>query len=629
MRHVFRRLALFAAVATLLGMPGRAEAQVPDALYADAKSVIEDLLTAEVARTVAPNLACLGGHRRRREETKAPADVTFKKGAFSSADPPEDEAWDLELLRFYPRSLQRVFRRQFGSLRTTLLEESADLAAFVVYDALVRGTSSPTADMRAEKLAGGAETEAQQTDAGAIIYKPFGPERQKACFEQVQDELASDSVRRGLVHPLDEACAASASVVEKAYACRVALSLRAVLQGKAAQAEEQLVQAAALVIAEVAAKGVTAKLDVAKVEATIVAIRDFIYKDGKEKVSVDELLEALAPAFDTSAALLKPALLDVERLRTQWKVATSGFTQKLDVATFLDAFGAAGGYVGALCDGVETPTCDQVRRQSTLLTTGQRLWPIVRLASRGDAQEVAHLAIQSLFSGVADEEKCPAGTSGEVARCKRVALYRRFAGAVVIYALDAADEKSPSAATRAAFRSAAVDVVHEISQGGGFDRRYVECVFLPDLAVRFSWNAAYVNDSTGSFRTVASLNWLNFRLWARRRELSYFAGQISLVDGLAPLSELAARRTPDIEYEGTSKLVANLVAPRFDLLFGVPALSRHLVVAAGISYRPVVPIEVGTTPTGQRLYRYELLWDTPEGSWPRFVEFGFALKYLL
>src|SRR5690606_13324756 len=145
------------------------------------------------------------------------------------------------------------------------------------------------------------------------------------------------------------------------------------------------------------------------------------------------------------------------------------------------------------------------------------------------------------------------------------------------------------------------------------DRRYVESVFLPDLAVRFSWNAAYVNDSTGSFRTVASLNWLNFRLWARRRELSYFAGQISLVDGLAPLSELAARRTPDIEYEGTSKLVANLVAPRFDLLFGVPALSRHLVVAAGISYRPVVPIEVGTTPTGQRLYRYELLWDTPEG----------------
>ena len=67
----------------------------------------------------------------------------------------------------------------------------------------------------------------------------------------------------------------------------------------------------------------------------------------------------------------------------------------------------------------------------------------------------------------------------------------------------------------------------------------------------------------------------------------------------------------------------------FALLFGVPALSRHLVLAAGISLRPVVPLDVGKGETG-RLFRYHILGiDGTGGDEARFIEFGFALKYLL
>lgn len=95
--------------------------------------------------------------------------------------------------------------------------------------------------------------------------------------------------------------------------------------------------------------------------------------------------------------------------------------------------------------------------------------------------------------------------------------------------------------------------------------------------------------------------------------------------------QLATRQAPSVEYDDTSMLAWNVIAPRFDVLLGVPALSRHLVFAAGVSYRPVAPLLVNQT-DGKQLYRYDFPWgDSASGTnmWPRFIEFGFAFKYLL
>ena len=80
----------------------------------------------------------------------------------------------------------------------------------------------------------------------------------------------------------------------------------------------------------------------------------------------------------------------------------------------------------------------------------------------------------------------------------------------------------------------------------------------------------------GSSRVVASANMFNFRARMLYRPFSYSAFQLSLVDPLAPLNELALRRSTNTQYDSTSKPATNLIAPKVEALFGVPALSKHI-----------------------------------------------------
>src|SRR4051812_35338050 len=123
-----RHLCTFVSLLLGIGFCRHAQAQVPEALYYDVREVITDLLTAEVAHSVVPQLACRGG----RVEGPVPAGTVPQPQLVKIGT----KYYQLLALYHYRTSLQEVYSRQFGSLRSSLLSESADLAGFLFYQEL-------------------------------------------------------------------------------------------------------------------------------------------------------------------------------------------------------------------------------------------------------------------------------------------------------------------------------------------------------------------------------------------------------------------------------------------------------------------------------------------------------------
>jgi hypothetical protein len=103
------------------------------------------------------------------------------------------------------------------------------------------------------------------------------------------------------------------------------------------------------------------------------------------------------------------------------------------------------------------------------------------------------------------------------------------------------------------------------------------------------------------------------------------------VDWLAPFSELAQRKTDNVDYANTAALALNLLTPRVDVQAGIPALSTHLLLGGGLSYRLVVPyLQQAATTTTPANYKYdECLNSTHVANWATCIEFGVFAKYAL
>jgi hypothetical protein len=128
----------------------------------------------------------------------------------------------------------------------------------------------------------------------------------------------------------------------------------------------------------------------------------------------------------------------------------------------------------------------------------------------------------------------------------------------------------------------------------------------------------------------------NIRVPLFRRDYFYSALKVSFIDALAPLAELATRKTTNVNYANGSLLALDLVTPRVDLEAGVPALTKHLLIGGGVSYRLVLPVSVPSlgmpaTPTSPAIlgYKYEAFWQDSGRHWPDAFEFGLFAKYSL
>ena len=140
-------LGLLALIATLLIRPNAALAQPrAEDVYADVKEIIEDLMVKEVSESVIVQVACYS-----------------PKG----------------LVRYYPRTLQMIWERNFGVVRDVMLDEAIELLGNYTYVSLLEGRPVKLSDFLPASTDGCDDIEALRAE----LKELGGPER---FFAQLQ-----------------------------------------------------------------------------------------------------------------------------------------------------------------------------------------------------------------------------------------------------------------------------------------------------------------------------------------------------------------------------------------------------------------------------------------------------------
>jgi hypothetical protein len=701
-----------------------AAADISDAVYSDAKDVIEELLTTEVAHQVAPGIACLSGQRTDKTNDESAITYEYEKITDQGAQKISKNV-KLEATTHFPKTLQQIYNRRYGSLKTTIRDESAGLAGYLVYEALhaivitAPNAAAPSAAKKIDatvqtmiaKAAGDCPTDGAATSCGApppssgaaspaLTFESVTPEQFSACKATVSVKFESGYFGQVTSYPLEDACRA---VKEDSFECNVGYAVRHALLGLPAAAQESMIKASAVLVKQVAAKLYQSAPDAGQLDAIVrqvlFLLRQQLTGDRWDPARFEEAVVAVAravEAFDLTklstelrgtlmerfrygtlgalttaelgtlatelqagwssfdqeraAASLKrlsqvvELLRKLEQVHAVWRSVIDVDDGKIDVGAFVRAVLAPKGALAAVCgDDLEADACRIVARLGKGATESDQISKLLKqvqsyiaFASRGQYVEAAQATVRYVFQLDGGESDASSG------------VYQRFAESVVAYVLDASDGEAPSQATRVAFRTAAVEMIVYLGEGGGIRRRNWTLdrplgvrlpkglpFILPVLSLRASWSPSYVNVDDASARYLASANTLNLRFPVKRSEASYVGVELSLVDLLAPLNELALRKTEQTRYDHHDRLFLNFITPRIDVIAGSPMLSEHLVVAAGISLRMTAPVGNGeaTLRNGEPSYDYTFFWDAKDSDrkplWPRFLEFGFALKYVI
>jgi len=232
-----------------------------------------------------------------------------------------------------------------------------------------------------------------------------------------------------------------------------------------------------------------------------------------------------------------------------------------------------------------TSTCAAVSSLAGLLKSrGTEMSAMIDAAARRDHRALA----VTLLETVLPEDE---GTS--VTCNVDRPPYRRLVLSFVTYVLDDARDDGRTV-SRDAFRAAAVDLVRCVSDSGlhrspkNAGSFFLHLLFR-SASFRASWNAAYDQGNGSSFRVVPSLVGFNVHVPFTARQSSWYAGlEWSCIDWLAPLSEVAIRRG-DAGYSHNELLIAEAIRPRMDLFLGLPMLTEHLALSAGVSFRFAAP----------------------------------------
>ena len=679
-------------VASLLGLStaaasssARAQSATEDAVYQDVKTVIEDLLTREVSQTVATHIACLGGRRKTSGTTSNDVDISTR---LSDDHGPKtgDQFVSLEALTFFPNTLQAVYNERYASLKPVVMGEISTFVAHTAYQLLrikddgkrLGATLPPAATAGTAPAAAGAapvDPRAQEqvqeqllntraallnhrsvpeavSPAGAalaaqpeaaISYKPF-PER---VFDDQLDICAANvgrmiSAKQIVVDgtALDKDCNLGQADRDE-YACDVAYAVRDSMLGNSKAAEADLLRVMAVYMDELAlknAKTPTPSQD--QITSTLVILDQVLSSTGNTLDALKDVPASLATLLnvpkDQIPSVALAALVD------QWKAYRLSDGQAISVARLADIAGVVAALVANDCATASaSKACTFFPHEREVLGVGTDLWPIIRLVSSGDYVDAAQLTTGILFTGA--RKACASNGASRVTAgggdsqeepspdsCKVLPYLERFADDIVVYVVQAKVDGTPSDEARSTLRAATEDLVQELALNGGIDRPIVslKALFLPDLALRYDWSPSFAVDGPGSGRVLASVPWLKVRVPFVRHRLVYSAVAVSLIDVIAPLAELAAR-APGITPVHENRIWANVLAPRIDIEGGIPALSKHLLVGGGISYRivaPAITVPATTTAPASYEYRYYYPWKT-DGE--RGFQFGVFAKYTM
>jgi hypothetical protein len=182
-------------------------------------------------------------------------------------------------------------------------------------------------------------------------------------------------------------------------------------------------------------------------------------------------------------------------------------------------------------------------------------------------------------------------------------LVRAFLKATAVYAVDSLTSTLDSSAS-SDFRAAAVDLI-EATGGAGIRRKTFGGKSgrnagwgFPNFALRESLRPGFASPAvpgtnSSALLTYASVDWpnLRFKIYPARRAGNplWVGGNISVIDAIGPLVELAARNSTLGSTENAATrngaFALGFLVPRFEFEFGVPELTRNLVLGIGIAAR--------------------------------------------
>jgi len=248
-----------------------------------------------------------------------------------------------------------------------------------------------------------------------------------------------------------------------------------------------------------------------------------------------------------------------------------------------------------------------------LLDPQGTLLPMLNAAREKNYRALATSAVAAVFSETSMEEMCCGVEDTESCR-DLTKLYGRLAKSVVSYVLMPRDDQDASMAARAAFKSAAVDVIRSLDVKGGVEVEPTwASIFTPSGAMRASWSGSYQNEDSRhtGLRFVPTIDFLTFRKRLTHQESPlYFGAQLTLFDLLAPFTEIVSRES-DLKLENKSLVLATLIEPRLSGVIAIPELTKHTVLTLGASIRgsaafDVTPVDANGV-RGQPTFRYATL----------------------
>lgn len=659
-------------LASLLTRPDGANAGVTDRLYDDVKTVIQDLITDEVARQLLPRLACYGRHSEiEPSSAKERYAVTIKKSETS-------HTYSLDLLQHFPDTAYRISSRQYGLLRSSIRREAEDYAAYVLYQSVatlvatvrlrkeLRGNADKqqaavrfqqllfdegTLDedlVRQFALADLARGSVKTLDIAAIDgSKPkavfeFNSSEVSACVSQVTARMKGEDFAESQTTPLDEVCGqplgsgTEDTLTQHVLSCEIALSFRSVLRSQPESAKGHLLRAMSAVLvpqlkyAATLSQPVDSKEIVnriGEIDEVAVELQKLLARTDVAPPDLVPLARMIGLPTDDSDTGFKQLKSFVKILTQVWKLADTR-DGRIDLASLIDALTATGlgrnPLSGVCATANATTTCNVWRSLHTQLGSAGKLWGLVTSVPREDHRHLAHQVITLLFDKFTTEDCSSTNRKNEFEAACRTSIYRRFMEALAISFVDPTSEPS-SESGRESFRFAAEDVVRDLALGGGIDRGPSWThVIVPDLELQATWSKGYVIAGADQFRYTAAVRWISWRPVIRYSQSTYLALHLSALDLLAPFGEIA-ERSADATYDESGRLFANVFSPRVEMVYGAPRFSKHLLLGVGVSVRPYVPVVIGGTEEHPEV-EYQTYGGRTNDRW-RFVDFGVFLKF--
>jgi hypothetical protein len=196
-------------------------------------------------------------------------------------------------------------------------------------------------------------------------------------------------------------------------------------------------------------------------------------------------------------------------------------------------------------------------------------------------------AVGEVFDTVQDISSCQDGDPRDICSADSRAVYR-FLQALAVYSVDSLTANASGVSAEADFRAAAVNLIERFA-GEGVRRklltRRVQWLYLPELDLRYAWRPGHIGRSSDPLLVYPSIDLVRGRIVIKNAS-TYLSVSGSLLDPLGPIVEVATRN----DALGSDPLRTNVfwlgfLVPRADIEFGVPDLTKNLVIGAGAAFR--------------------------------------------